>query len=214
MLYHYPNARILIFSKAPIPGKAKTRLIPELGEQGAADFSARLTQYMVQQIVESQLCPFQLCCAPDTEHELFHQLQEQYGVELKQQQGADLGARMENALADGLESSPVVLLIGSDCPAISADYLEQAIQYLNRKEVSCVLGPAEDGGYVLVGQSVLNKMIFEKISWGTADVLQQTRNILEATGKKYVELATLWDVDRPEDILPAQRLLNGVAETP
>ncbi len=207
MYYRYPDARILIFSKAPLPGRAKTRLIPQLGEQGAAEFSARLIRHTVQTAVCSRLCPVQLWCAPDSRHALFQELQESYGLVLKQQQGRDLGQRMANALAEGLSGSRSVVLIGSDCPAIMADYLEQALQTLENGS-ACVLGPAEDGGYVLVGQSVLNTAMFEDVNWGTADVLQQTRQRLSAAGLACSELATLWDVDRPEDIARARSLMD------
>ena len=207
MSYCYPDARILIFSKAPVAGKAKTRLIPQLGEQGAADFSARLTCHTVKQAVNSQLCPVQLWCAPDGRHALFQELHESYSIELKQQQGQDLGARMAHALTDTLMEKKVALLIGSDCPAITVDYLEQALQKLS-STTSCILGPAEDGGYVLVGQSMLNTDMFKNIDWGTSNVLQQTRQHLNADGINYAELSTLWDVDRPADIARASHLIS------
>ncbi len=207
MSYRYPDACIQIFSKAPLPGRAKTRLNPELGEQGAAEFSVRLIRHVVQMAVRSRLCPVQLWCAPDSSHTLFQELHAAYAVELKQQQGRDLGQRMACALADGLSGSSSVVLIGSDCPAITADYLEQALQKL-ANDSACVLGPAEDGGYILVGQSVLNTAMFEKVNWGTPDVLQQTRLRLSAAGLAWSELATLWDVDHPEDIARARSLMD------
>ncbi len=206
MSYRYPDARILIFSKAPLPGRAKTRLIPQLGEQGAAEFSARLIRHVVREAVRSRLCPVQLWCAPDSSHALFQELHESYGLALKQQQGCDLGERMAYALATGLSDSRSVVLIGSDCPALTADYLEQALQMLVNAS-TCVLGPAEDGGYVLVGQSALNTAMFENVNWGTPDVLQQTRQRLSAAGLACSELATLWDVDRPEDIARASEAM-------
>jgi len=207
MSYRYPEACLQIFSKAPLPGRAKTRLIPELGERGAAEFSARLTRHVVHLAARSRLCPVQLWCAPDSRHPLFQELQAAYGVELKQQQGCDLGQRMTHALADGLSGSSSVVLIGSDCPAITADYLEQALQKLANGS-ACVLGPAEDGGYMLVAQSVLNTAMFEKVNWGTPDVLQQTRQRLSTAGLAWSELATLWDVDRTEDIARARSLMD------
>lgn len=212
MSYRYPDACILIFSKAPLPGTAKTRLIPQLGEQGAAEFSAYLTRYVVRMVADSQLCPLQLWCEPDCHHALFQELHEAYGVELKRQQGNDLGVRMSHALADGLSTCGsnrrVRLLIGSDCPAMTVDYLEQALHMLG-SDTSCVLGPAEDGGYVLVGQSALNTGMFENVNWGSAEVLQQTRQHLRAAGLPWTELPTLWDVDRPEDIARARRSIQS-----
>ncbi len=207
MSYRYPDARILIFSKAPLPGRVKTRLIPELGEQGAAAFSADLTRHIVQEVADSRLCPLQIWCEPDGSHALFQELHEAYGVEMKQQQGSDLGIRMGHAMADGLSTRRLVVLIGSDCPAITADYLEQALQVLAHG-VSCVVGPAEDGGYVLVGQSVLNTDMFETVDWGTVDVLHQTRLRLRAAGLPWSELPALWDVDRSEDIARARGVMD------
>ncbi len=207
MSYHYPDARILIFSKAPLPGRAKTRLIPSLGEQGAAEFSADLIRHVVQEVADSRLCPLQLWCEPDGHHALFQELHTTYGIELKPQQGSDLGMRMSHALADGLSTSKMVVLIGSDCPAFTADYLEQALQRLARG-IPCVLGPAEDGGYVLVGQSELNTDMFKNVSWGTHKVLQQTRQRLSLAGRDWSELATLWDVDHPEDIARARDIIT------
>ena len=207
MLWRYPDARILIFSKAPLPGKAKTRLIPQLGEQGAAELSAALTRHVGQVAVEAQLCPVQLWCQPDCHHVLFHELHQAYGLELKQQRGHDLGERMAYAFVDSLSASQSVVLIGSDCPAITADYLGQALQTLVNGS-ACVLGPADDGGYVLVGQSDLNTGMFNNVNWGTPDVWQQTCQRLRVAGLSWSELPTLWDVDRSEDIARARDLIN------
>lgn len=205
--YRYPDARILIFSKAPVAGKAKTRLIPQLGEQGAAEFSARLTRYAVEQAVDSQLSPVELYCDGPLDHPLFCELHERHGINLKSQQGEDLGERMAHALAEGFANSQPLVLIGSDCPAITHDYLEQAMLALT-STTSCVLGPAKDGGYVLVGQSILNTEMFDNVDWGTSIVLQQTRQRLHAAGVVWAELDTLWDVDRAEDIAAASELMS------
>ncbi len=206
--YPYPDARILIFSKAPVAGKAKTRLISQLGETGAAEFSARLTRYTVERAVHSQLCPVELYCDGALDHPLFCELHARHGISLKSQQGVDLGTRMTHALAEGLANCQQVLLIGSDCPAITGDYLEQALQMLTGT-ASCVLGPAEDGGYVLVGQSRLNTDMFKNINWGTSTVLQQTRQRLSEAGLICSELDTLWDVDRVEDIAAANEVMSA-----
>ncbi len=204
--YRYPRARIQIFSKAPQPGRVKTRLIPLLGARGAAELAARLLRHAVASAAVSRLCPVQLWCEPDTDHALFRELQRAHGVELKRQRGADLGRRMAQALAEGLAEGGPVLLMGSDCPAITPACLEQALRCL--EETPCVLVPAEDGGYVLVGQSRLNTAMFENIDWGSADVLRQTRARLRASGWPHRELAYLADVDRPADVAAALCLLD------
>ena len=91
-----------------------------------------------------------------------------------------------------------VLLIGADCPALTARHLCQARQAL-LGGADAVLAPAEDGGYVLMGLSRFDARLFEDIAWGSDGVLQETRARLRALGWRWRELETLWDVDRPED---------------
>jgi hypothetical protein len=97
------------------------------------------------------------------------------------------------------------VLVGTDCPALTADYLAQAFALLDGG-ADAVVGPAEDGGYILIGLRRTDKRLFDGVAWGTASVLDETRARLAALGWSWQELETLWDVDRPEDL---ERLMSG-----
>jgi rSAM/selenodomain-associated transferase 1 len=200
-----PDARILIFAKPPVPGQSKTRLIPVLGEQGAAQLQARLVERTLTTATQAKLAPVELWCANNREHPFFKQCQDAFSVALKQQQGGDLGERMANAFAATLKQAKRAILIGSDCPALSAADLEAALVALKDGH-DCVLKPAEDGGYVLIGLSLADHAVFEDIHWGSATVMTETRARLQSLEWRWHELATTWDVDRPVDL---ERLENS-----
>ena len=110
----------------------------------------------------------------------------------------DLGERMYHGLASGLLTHDKVILVGSDCPFIDEAYIEQAVNALDSAPV--VLGPAEDGGYVLIGVTRVAWALFRGVSWGTEAVYGQTVAALEGLGWRYVQLAALPDIDRPQDL--------------
>ena len=195
----YPHARILIFAKAPEPGYAKTRLIPALGEAGAADLYRRLLRRTVERACAAVLCPVQLWCAPDADHPFFRRLASENPLALHPQTEGDLGARMHHAAGEALRQARTVLLIGTDCPLLGEAHLSRALQWLEQGE-DAVLGPAEDGGYVLLGLSRNAPELFCDMPWGQGVLLEATRSRLEALGWRWRELETLWDLDRPADI--------------
>jgi rSAM/selenodomain-associated transferase 1 len=157
--------------------------------------------------VTAELAPVQLWCAPDTRHHTFSHLHHAFGVRLVPQPEGDLGMRMQAAFQEALRQSEFALLIGTDCPVMNADYLESAFVALHAGE-ELVVGPAEDGGYVLLAARKISDSLFRNISWGTGDVLRQTRKRIEVLGYRYRELPSLWDVDYYKDL---QRLLSRTA---
>jgi rSAM/selenodomain-associated transferase 2/rSAM/selenodomain-associated transferase 1 len=199
----FPDASLMIFAKAPVAGAAKTRLAPVLGEQGAADLHARLTERILHTAVTANLAPVELWCSPDCGHPFFQAVTGTVGRRV--QHGQDLGDRMANAFDAALGHHPYAVLVGTDCPAMTADYLARAFALLDGG-ADAVLGPAEDGGYVLLGLRCMDKRLFEGVAWGTDSVLDQTRERLAALGWRWQELETLWDVDRPEDL---ERLMRS-----
>ena len=194
----FPNARILIFAKAPEPGYVKTRLIPALGEEGAADLYKTLLKQTIKLATEADLSPVQLWCAPDLDHAFFQQLANQYNLSLHEQLGADLGERMYRAASLALNKSEAVLLIGADCPVLNAAHLLQSLQWLMEAN-DAVVGPAEDGGYVLLGLCQANAALFQNMPWGGDQVLELTRKRLATLNWHWQELEPLWDLDRPAD---------------
>jgi rSAM/selenodomain-associated transferase 1 len=203
--------RVAVFAKAPVPGEVKTRLASRLGEDGAAQLHAVLVRRALETAVDAGVGAVELWCAPDSRHPFFGECAREFGVELHEQRGADLGERMANAFDSALRDNAALVLIGSDCPALTPNVLRDAAAGL--AEHAAVVAPAEDGGYVLVGLARAVPGIFTGIAWGADQVMAETRRRLGETGVRWKELETLWDVDRPEDYarLERERLLPSVA---
>ncbi|MEO8752243.1 MAG: TIGR04282 family arsenosugar biosynthesis glycosyltransferase [Casimicrobiaceae bacterium] len=190
---------IAVFAKAPEPGIAKTRLIPALGALGAARLHRRLTRRAVLTAQQAHLGSVTVWCAPSPRHRFFRALQNAGGVDCRAQLAGDLGQRMLHAFRSQCGAGPL-LLIGTDCPALRPQDLRVAAQALRDGDEAVFL-PAEDGGYVLIGSRRPLPSLFEGIAWGTGSVMAETRGRLRAAGITWREPTTLWDVDRPEDLL-------------
>jgi len=199
MTYKYPNAVLMIFCKAPITGQVKTRLIPKLTAEQAAELHIELSIKTLQRATQNNLCPIQLWCSPTTDHAFFTASAATYPITLQQQQGVDLGERMHHAFCSALADYSLALLMGCDCPSLTEQDLEQALTTLNQ-ENEVVIAPAEDGGYVLVGLNRPHPELFDDMPWGTARVLNQTRNRIEHYKLSHHELIEQWDLDTPEDL--------------
>ena len=198
-----PGACIIVFAKAPEVGKVKTRMIPALGAQGAANLHEKLLRHTLATATAAQLCPVQLWHVSSLlllqPHPFFLRCQNDFPVSLHEQCGNDLGERMHHALTAALQKYTYAIVIGADCPALTAQYLQQALDALQQGS-NIVLGPAEDGGYVLIGARQSHPDLFSGVTWGTASVLDETRTRLREMEWQWQELAELWDVDRPEDL--------------
>lgn len=190
---------VLVFAKAPRPGHAKTRLIPLLGAAWAARLQARLCEHTLGQLAQGPWA-VQLWCTPDCGQVFFQRCERRYGVSLYRQQGDGLGARMSRALGQALQRYRQVVIVGTDCPGLSADYVARAFQVLDDGR-QAVIGPAEDGGYVLLGLRRFEPGLFNGIAWGGATVYRETLARLQGLGWSWQVLETLWDVDRPADYL-------------
>jgi len=201
-----PKTSIAILAKAPIPGRAKSRLIPSLGAHAAAVLQERMMAQTVETALAAGTGPVTLWCAPDPSHVSFRELARLHCLPLKRQVDGDLGARMLAALA---ATGGPTLVIGTDCPAFTAEHLRQAADALRAAEV--VLIPADDGGYVLIGARVAHAGLFGDMTWGTATVLAETRKRIAALGLTVIELATLWDVDSESDLARLERELPALA---
>ena len=200
----FPAARILIFAKAPVPGQVKTRLAPMLGADGAARLHGELVHRTVQRVQASALAPVQLWCAPGIDAPIFDNIKKAGALELCAQRGADLGARMLHAFTTALQRAEYAVAIGTDWPALETDLIAIALQRLQQGDAA-VLGPAEDGGYVLLGLRRADPRLFTGITWGSAQVLAETRDRLRQLQWNWSELPASWDLDRPEDFERALR---------
>jgi rSAM/selenodomain-associated transferase 1 len=199
------DTRLLIFTRAPRPGTVKTRLIPLLGEDGAAALHIRLVKRALATARAAGIGPIELYCAPDCDDPFLRFCGGCYDASLTPQADGDLGTRMAAACEQALACDRYAILIGTDCPALTAHHLREARRTLVAG-IDAVLVPAEDGGYALIGLTRCDRRIFAGIAWGEDGVMNQTRNRLSELGWRWRELETLWDVDRPEDY---RRLLES-----
>lgn len=198
MDYLFPDSVLLIFCKAPVAGQVKTRLQPALSAEQAASAHIQLTRFTLDRAFRQALCPVRLYCAPDAGHPFFAQCAKHYPLNLFAQRGADLGERMLDALTEALATYRHAVLIGCDCPSLTVDDLRQALEALQNGD-DAVFGPAEDGGYVLVGLNTPQPILFENMAWGNETVMTETRRRAAKTKLKVYELAIQWDVDDIED---------------
>jgi rSAM/selenodomain-associated transferase 2/rSAM/selenodomain-associated transferase 1 len=194
-------AAVAVMAKAPVPGLAKTRLMPLLGAVGAARAHRELTLRTLASVRGASTGPITLWCAPDVEHHFFAVLRQRHGVVCASQPAGDLGQRLCVAMNHHFASTPKTpwLVVGTDCPVLTASHLQQAADALRRYDA--VLIPAQDGGYVLLGLRRPMPGVFESVDWSTPKVLAQTRDRLRAAGATWLELPALWDVDEPSDWL-------------
>lgn len=196
-----------VLAKAPVPGEAKTRLIPALGADGAAQLQRRLTLHALR--IASAAAPgaVTLFTAGAPDHPFWAECRAQSGVDVVPQQGSHLGERMLHALQTLLRTHGRAALTGTDCPVLEAHHLAELRAALDHARMAFI--PAEDGGYVAVAARKLAAPAFGPLDWGTAAVMQQTRAALAGAGwcapPDWVELPALWDVDRPEDLVRAER---------
>lgn len=197
--YRYPAGRLIVFTRAPVAGTVKTRLAAHIGTQAAVQLYTQLLQDTLATAVDAGLTPVELHVTPDTRHPVIRSLQDRLPITAHAQHGGDLGQRMYGALQNALAASEFALLIGSDCPVMTADYLHQACREL-RTGKDLVLGPAEDGGYVLIGTRSCRQELFQDIPWGSDGVLPATRQRAQSLRLRYAELGTLWDIDTPADL--------------
>lgn len=200
------SVEIAVLAKAPIPGLAKTRLIPHLGADGAAALQRWLLRRTLGTALAADLGPVTLWCAPETDHPDFAACQAIGPVRLCRQPDSDLGGRM-HAAVEASSSAAGTLVIGTDCPALTPEVLREAAAALREREA--VVVPAEDGGYVLIGLKQPALSVFQHVDWSTDKVMAQTRRQLQAAGLTWQELAPLWDVDRWEDV---ERLIRVFPE--
>ena len=200
-----PRTRLIIFTRYPEPGTTKTRLIPCLGAEGAADLQRQMTARVLAQaraLMERRTLDLEVRHEGGTGRSMQSWLGE--GVDYVHQGEGDIGQRMARSLRDAMQQGAVmVVLIGSDIPGITTALLAKA--FVTIEEGAVVLGPATDGGYYLIGLTApalaaASAAIFVDMPWGTSVVLEETCRRLERVGLAYSLLDPLTDIDRPEDL--------------
>lgn len=200
-----PASRVIVFTRFPELGTTKTRMIPELGEEGATALHVALTRHALR-TVET------FCKQSSRELEVRFTggsktlMGEVYGRHLnyRRQCKGDLGARLADAFVTAFcEGASRVVAIGSDCPDIHATDLAEAI--CSMPDFDVVLGPAFDGGYYLIGLCADQRQLFADIDWGSDQVLQQTLDRARRSDLRVHCLRSLSDIDRPTDLAVCQQ---------
>ena len=192
------SVRTVIMAKAPVAGFAKTRLIPALGSEGAATLAQRMLQHTLATALASKLGTVELCAAPDKSDPAWHMQHIPADIAWSAQGEGDLGARMARAALRALDGSESVILIGTDCPSITTDILRAAAIALQDHDASLV--PTFDGGYALLGLKRFDTRLFDAMVWSTNTVASETLARMLQIGWQAKVLATLHDIDEPDDI--------------
>ena len=207
-----PEPTLVVFAREPVAGTVKTRLATALGAQRAVEAYRELLDATLAYAVEARarhvVGAIELWCTPEPDSPFFRTLAARIGATLHRQSNGDLGQRMRMALADALTRASGVLLIGTDCPTLGVAGLAAAAQILVTHDAA--LGPAEDGGFVLVGARV--PLSFDGVRWSSPGTLQDTREALARSGVGWAELPTSWDVDEPADLV-RWKTLGGCSAT-
>ncbi len=190
--------RIVIFAKAPLPGLAKTRLIPALGALGAADLARQLLAHRLEAALAAEVGPVELCVTPPAAESVWRTFPVPKAVQWSDQGEGDLGARMARAARRTLAAGEPILLIGTDCPALDATELQHAASALQHADATLV--PAFDGGYVLLGLNRFHPALFSGIAWSTNTVAAETMRRFHALDWTVHRRPTLHDIDEPADL--------------
>lgn len=190
--------RILVLAKAPVPGQAKTRLIPALGPAGAASLARRMLDHVLEQAILAGVGPVELCASPAPSAPAWAGIVLPTGVETSVQGDGDLGARMARACVRAMTRNRRLLLIGSDCPALNAARLCDAAAALETHDA--VIHPADDGGYTLLGLNRFHPSLFADMPWSTSAVAELTLARMQALAWRVCVADALPDIDVPADL--------------
>jgi uncharacterized protein len=191
--------QLIIFTRYPELGKAKTRMIPVLGEKGAQELHRQLAENTLRKLAGlSNFLSLIVYYQGGSEEKMVTWLGSH--LSYRSQKGKDLGEKMQNAFTDGFaQGITAIAIIGTDCPEIGEKLILEAFEGLKTHDL--VLGPAEDGGYYLIGLKQVFPELFQDIPWGTGDVFAETQKIAAKLALKIAYLRKLADIDRPEDLI-------------
>lgn len=194
----FPQYCLSVFTKAPDLGRVKTRMQPVFSPELSLQLHCELVDFVLGEWNRANICPLNLLVAGSKKTFLktFPQWQ---NLMITEQRGDNLGERLYCGLMSGLEHSRGVLLVGSDCPFIDKKYLVNVCEALALHDV--VIGPASDGGYVLLALKHNYQALFCDIDWGGAEVFMQTIEKINQLSLTCHQLPVLPDIDRPQDLI-------------
>jgi rSAM/selenodomain-associated transferase 1 len=191
--------KLIIFVKYPEPGRVKSRIASEIGAEKAAGVYSLMAETIIEKVSKTDAHETIIFFdPPEREKEIIAWLGNSVRS-YEHQRGTTIGDKMSNAFLSGFSSgAEKAVLIGTDIPEITADTVRAAFKGLDETDV--VLGPAEDGGYYLIGLRQPEPRLFSGISWSTNVVLAQTIDRIEELSLEYYQLETLRDIDTYDDI--------------
>jgi uncharacterized protein len=199
---------VALFARSPRLGKVKTRLAADIGDTEALAVHEALLADAVRRLARDDSYTLELWLSGALDHPLVMHLAVVHGVEMRVQQGADLGARMYAAMAAIRRDGSWPVIVGSDLPTLGPRDIHAAVSALNAGN-DLVLAPTEDGGYGLIGMREPESDVFEGIAWGKSGVLAQTLGRVQAAGLRVHLLRELWDLDDLADYRRWQALAGG-----
>ncbi len=192
------DRHLILFGRYPVPGKTKTRLVPLLGEVGAADWHRRRVEMALADALQNKAISTVAFCYTGCGHTAVRRWLGHVPVRFMPQRDDDLGERMRTAMFDALDRlGGRVVLVGTDIPQMTQAHINAAFDALDRHDV--VLGPSTDGGYWLVGLRRKDE-IFQNIGWGSETVLDETLATIRKKGLQVACLPKLNDIDTPSDL--------------
>jgi len=192
------RTRTVIFAKAPVPGSVKTRLIPALGEIGAARLAHQMLLATIAEAEGAHLAIPELCATPHPYDPEWQPFLPKAEIRYTDQGEGDLGERLARAAKRVTLLGEAILLIGTDCPALDRRRLRAAAEALLSHDA--IIHPTEDGGYALLGLRRFDPSLFAGIGWSGHDVAADTIARIEALGWTLHIGETLRDIDEPEDL--------------
>ena len=195
------SERLILFTRYPEPGRTKTRLIPVLGPHGAANLQKQMTEHLLARttsFVSDRRVDMEVRYEGGNRALMEGWLGSH--ISYRSQGRGDLGSRMAQAFSQAFKQGKKrVVIAGSDCPGINEATVRNAFDLLDQFDL--VLGPANDGGYYLIGLRQEEPRLFENVPWGAAEVGARTLEIADQLGLCWVKVEPLNDVDRAEDIV-------------
>ena len=198
---------VMVFAKAPVPGKVKTRLGRSLGMRRASSIYQKMLYQFLEKLTANNEFTLQLWCYPDTRHPFFRKCARELNISLRRQQGFDLGSRMLHAFKTN-RSYRFAILTGSDIPGIDSLQIKQSVSLL-QDNTDVVFLPTEDGGYGLVAMTRPYPELFSNMAWSTEKVLRQSLSRANRRGLAYGLLAGRPDIDRKSDSIAYMRKSAG-----
>jgi len=190
--------RIIIFTKAAQAGFTKTRLIPALGKQGAANLAKKMLIHTLNQSLEAGVGPVEMCVTPPPTDSIWQEFTVLGDLEYSDQGTGDLGERLSRVTQRVIDRGESLLIIGTDCTQLTATHLQRAKESLHNFD--SILIPATDGGYVLFGLNFFHASLFESIKWSTDTVYAETTERLETLGRTIKIFPSMNDIDEPKDL--------------